>query len=192
MNLRALTSASLLLTLSLGASEATAAPTVMLETDPATFAFGGFSAHARLAPERSHLAVGVGAYAMTFPSVLAGMAPANHDEGWKVRLSLGVGAFGDYFFAEEPRGWFVGAQLAVQRYRYENEHVAGAEAGATNLLVMPRVGYLYRPFRAGFFVEPWLGVGATARLAGSAQVGDREYALFPVVPYAAVHVGWQL
>lgn len=162
-----------------------------IETDPSTFAFGGFAAHVRVSPARSHVALGVGAYAMDFPKVLVDSLPGNRGEDFGVRLRLGVGLFGDWFPREDLQGWFVGAQLAVQRYRYTNEAAPDATGSATNLLLMPRVGYLYQPFDAGFYLQPWVGLGLTTRVAGEARVGSHEYALFPLVPYAALHVGWR-
>jgi hypothetical protein len=38
---------------------------------------------------------------------------------------------------------------------------------------------------------PWAGVGFTTQLSGVRRVGAREYNLFPLIPFATVHVGWQ-
>jgi hypothetical protein len=174
-----------------GARSASARPTLMVETDPSTFVLGGFAAHVRAQPEASHLALGVGAYALDFPDLLVDLDGANRDQGWDVRLRLGVGLFADYYLAPAPRAWFFGVQLAAHDYRYRNDHAPGQEAHAVDAVVMPRVGYLWRPFAAGFYVMPWLGVGATAQLSGSRRVGAQTYDLFPVIPFATLHVGWQ-
>jgi hypothetical protein len=184
---------SLIVALAVGAGAwpAAARPAIMVETDPSTFALGGFAAHVRAQPEASHLAFGAGAYALDFPGLLVDLDGANRGQGWDVRLRLGVGLFGDYYLEPAPRAWFVGVQLAVHDYRYRNDGAPGLEARAVNGVVMPRVGYLWRPFAAGFYVMPWLGVGATAQLSGSRRVGAKEYDLFPVIPFATLHVGWQ-
>ncbi len=173
------------------ASTADAAPHLHLETDPATFAFSGFAAHARLSPERSHWSVGLGAYALDFPDLLVNANPNNADEDWEVRLSLGAGAFVDYYLHAEPRGWFFGAQLAIQRFHYERAGVPG-EADGSNLLLMPRTGYTWFPFDRGLYLMPWFGLGVTAPIGGSSSVGGEKYDVFPVIPYGALHVGWQL
>lgn len=170
-------------------AETARAPHLLVETDPSTFAFGGFAAHARLT--FGHAAVGLGAYAMNFPDVLVDNLPGNRGEDFGVRLQLGVGAFGDWFVRDDSKGLFVGAQAAVQRYRYTHDAVPDATGHGTNVLFMPRVGYLYQPFDAGFYLEPWMGLGLTARVAGDGRVGDRTYRVFPVIPYAALHVGWR-
>jgi hypothetical protein len=161
---------------------------VMIETDPSTFFFGGFAAHARVV--RGHFGVGAGVYALTFPGFLVDLNPNDRGAGWNVRLELGGALFGDYYFDANADGWFVGAELAVQEYRYTNDNVPGA-ARATNAVLMPRFGYQWRPFDAGFYVMPWAGLGVQAQIGGSRQVGDRSYDLSPIVPYAAVHVGWR-
>lgn len=168
---------------------ASARTRVLLETDPATFALGGFGAHARVVPGGGHLAVGGGAYALNFPGILVDMDSSNRGAGWNVRLTLGGAVFGDYSFRPGGEAWFVGVEAAVQEYRYTNGNVAG-EADATNLVLMPRFGYLWRPFDAGFFLMPWAGLGVQSRVAGSSQVGGRTYDLFPLIPYGAVHLGW--
>jgi hypothetical protein len=61
----------------------------------------------------------------------------------------------------------------------------------TTVVVMPRVGYLFRPFDAGFYVMPWLGLGATARIGGNVLVGGEKYDVFPLVAFATVHAGWR-
>lgn len=170
---------------------AEAAPPVTIETDPSTFVLRGFAAHARVQPEGSHFAFGVGVYALDYPSLLVDLNGANRGGGWNVRLTVGAGVFADYYFERAPRAWFVGVQLAMQRFRYTNDAAPAQDATATNATFMPRVGYLWRPFDAGFYLMPWAGVGGTAQIAGTRGIAGREYNLFPVVAFATVHIGWQ-
>jgi hypothetical protein len=182
-------------------AKAASAPTVMLETDLATFVFGGFAAHARVAPGRGHIVVGAGFYALDYPSFLVDLDSANRGAGWKVRLRLGGALFADYYFRPNAEGWFVGMELALQQFRYSNEEVPGESVTATNLVMMPRAGFQWQPFEAGFYLMPWLGLGYTTqisgerRLSGSSPGGSgpvvRTYDLSPFVPYAALHIGWK-
>jgi hypothetical protein len=174
----------------LPARSAAADTSVMVETDPTTFVFGGFAAHARVVPGQGHVAMGGGVYALNFPGFLVDMNPNDKGAGWNVRLQLGGALFGDYYFRPNGDGWFVGAEAALQQFHYTNDHAPG-DATATNLVLMPRGGYQWRPFDAGFYVMPWVGLGYQTQIAGSRQVGPRTYDLFPVIPYAAVHVGWR-
>jgi hypothetical protein len=174
------------------APRATAAksPRLFLETDPATFVFEGFAAHARLHVDGfDRWTLGVGAYALNLPSLLVELDPANRDEGWSSRITAAGSLFVDRFFRNDAEGAFVGVQLGLQRFRVTRKGSAG-EAGFTNLIAMPRVGYVWRPFDAGFYVMPWVGLGATARIEGDLDVGGESYHLLPVIAFATVHTGW--
>lgn len=173
-------------------TSATAEPQIFVETDPATFALRGFSAHLRVAPaSRPRWVVGVGAYALDLPPPMVELAPSNRDEGWDVRFEIGYGLFVDRFLRAPGEGPFAGFQVAMQHLRIRNERLAAEDARAANLLVMPRVGYLWRPFDgAGLYFNGWLGVGVTGVVAGDTMVGAERYRVLPVIPYAAVHVGW--
>jgi len=174
---------------STGHAEPTTA--VLVETDPATFVFHGFAGHLRLRPKAlPHWTFGVGAYALDLPSPLVDLDPANRGEGWHSRISLGVATFVDRYFRGDARGVFVGAQLGIQRYQITRDGVAGA-ANFTALLLMPRVGYTWQPFDAGFYVMPWLGVGTAPRIGGEVALQGQRYDVFPVVAFATLHVGWR-
>ncbi len=157
----------------------------LVETDPSTFVLGGFAAHVRIAPAATpRWLFGVGAYALDFPSFMVNLAPANRDEGWSVRLRLGYGVFVDRYLTDSTEGPFIGIQVAAH-------HLGASRSDERNRfvngLVMPRVGYTWRPFESGFYVLGWFGAGFTRTLAGSA--GD--YDVFPLLAFGAVHVGWR-
>ena len=172
------------------APPAPAPASLFLETDPAMFALGGFAGHVRVrAPAAPHWSFGAGAYALTLPGFMVDLDPANRGAGFTSRMTFAAGAFVDRYFREDGEGAFVGVQLGGQAFRVTRADAPG-EASFTNLLVMPRVGYTWRPFRAGFYVMPWLGVGGTARVAGDPVVGGRAYDVYPVVAFGTVHVGW--
>jgi hypothetical protein len=164
---------------------------LFVETDPAMFALGGFAAHVRFRlPAAPNWSFGAGAYALTLPSFMVDLDSADRGQGWTSRITFAAGAFVDRFFRDDGEGLFVGAQLSGQRFRLTRSDTSGQTA-FTNLLVMPRVGYFWRPFQAGFYVMPWLGVGGTARVEGDVVLGGRRYDVFPVVAFATVHVGWR-
>jgi hypothetical protein len=166
------------------------ATNLFLETDPAMFVLGGFAGHVRLrVPPLPHWSFGVGAYGLTLPGIMVDIDSADRGQGWTSRITFALGAFVDRFFRDDGEGAFLGAQIGSQTYRVTRSDAPG-DATFTNVLVMPRVGYLWHPFRAGFYVMPWLGVGATARLGNEPVVAGRKYDVFPVVAFATVHVGW--
>ena len=164
----------------------------MVEVDPATFALGGFSAHARLeAAPGSKWVVGAGIYGLDLPKAMVDLDSKNRDEGWKVRLTFGAGLFMDRFLSRADRGLFVGIQVASQRYRLRNPQISPGETQYTSLLVMPRIGYVWRPGNSHLYVMPWMGIGYTDKVSGSAQLADARYHLSHVAAFATVHVGWR-
>jgi hypothetical protein len=163
-----------------------ARPSVLVETDPATFAFSGYAAHVRFSPHGG-LTFGAGVYAMNMPKPIAELGSGN--EGFRLSLRNGIGLFVDHHFARRPHGWFVGLQLALQRWRVGRDET-DTTTDYTTALAMVRFGTLLHPFDNGFYVLPWIGVGASPRISGSTTVDDRRYSPLPVLAFGAVHVGW--
>jgi hypothetical protein len=163
-----------------------------VEIDPTTFAFKGFGFHVRMKPKNSdHLLLGVGVYAMDFPSLLVDLNDKNKNQGWNVRLNQGYGAFAEYHFKEVNRKWFVGVELAIQEYKIENDTKIGIEKYQT-FLGLGYVGYTIKPFKTnGFYLKPWAGVGYTSKIAGNNSIGNLEYDIAPILFFGALHLGYQ-
>lgn len=163
--------------------------TFSIETDPSTFAFGGFAAHIRIKPATSeHLVLGLGTYAMDMPDFFIGKS--NSSDGWNVRINSALSLFGEYYFKEANSKWFAGLQLGVQNYKNTNDNVAGQQTKYSNLLVMPSIGYTWRPFSFPLYIKPWLGIGYTTKVTGSTKLGAYDYAISPVVPFPTIHIGY--
>lgn len=167
--------------------------TVLVETDPATFALEGFASHVRVSPAFAPAwTLGAGIYGLKMPSLLVDMNEANRGEGWTQTLRTGYGLFADYHLSGAPNGAFLGLQLAIQRHEVTR---AGAQGRADHLagLAMARVGYLWSPWDdLGLYVMPWLGVGTTRKLAGDTLVDGERFDVAPLVTFATVHLGWRL
>lgn len=169
---------------------------VSAEIDPATFLLRGYSAHVRLAPRSwPRWTVGVGVYALDLPAAMVDLVPANRAEDWQVRLRLGYGLFVDRLLwrragGQPDEGVLAGVQIAAQHFRVRNDRLGPESAKMVNWLLMPRIGYLLRPFAARFYLLGWLGLGGTGRISGDARVGADSYQVFPVIAFAAVHLGW--
>jgi hypothetical protein len=162
-----------------------------LETDPSTFAFGGYAAHLRWQPSAdSHWQFGAGAYAMDFPDLFVDINPDNADEGWDVRLDSGIGLFGEYYLKPGGKGWLLGAQLAIQRYSVENSELSANETAFSNLLLMPYAGYRWYPTDSGLYLQPWAGLGVTGKISGSNDLGGDTYDVSPIIPFMTLHVGY--
>ena len=163
--------------------------TISVETDPSTFMFGGYALHLRIKPANSqHLVVGLGAYSMDMPDFLIGKE--NSDNGWNVRINSALGLFGEYYFSEANSKWFAGLQLGVQNYKNTNDNLTGLETKYANLLVMPSIGYTWKPFKFPLYIKPWLGVGYITTVSGSKTLGSYNYVVAPIVPFPTVHIGY--
>ena len=163
---------------------------ISIEIDPSTFAFNGYAFHLRVQPKNSdHLVLGVGTYAMDFPSVLVDMNSKNKDQGWDVRLNQGYGLFGEYHFTEVNKKWYVGGQLALQEYKIQKDFYDG-DAKYSNILLMGLGGYTLQPFDFGLYFKFWGGVGYTGQISGENFIGDAIYDISPILLFGALHIGY--
>lgn len=164
--------------------------TLSIETDPSTFMFNGYALHLRFKPANSeHFVIGLGTYAMDMPDFFIGQA--NSTDGWNVRINSAIGIFGEYYFSEANSKWFAGLQASLQNYKNTNDNVADAVAKYSNVLVMPSIGYNWKPFsKLGLYIKPWLGIGYTTKVSGSNEIGTYKYNISPVVPFPTVHIGY--
>lgn len=161
-----------------------------VEIDPATYVFNGFSAHIRYSPKGAErMVIGVGTYAMNFPAPLINMNSSNRDLGWNVRLSRGVGLFGEYYFKEANRGVYFGLQVATQQYRISLKESSTAQF--QNILVMPSIGTNIALFSSKFYLKPWIGLGYTSQINGSNVIENNEYDIAPLLPFATLHLGYK-
>jgi hypothetical protein len=162
-----------------------------IETDPSTFAFGGYAFHFRIKPANSkHLLIGAGTYAMDYPDFLIGMNPENKDKGWNVRIAGAYSAFGEYYFKEANNKWFVGLQAGIQNYKISNDSFPDTQSTYSNLLIMPSIGYTWHPFKFPLYLKPWMGIGYTTKVSGNNSVSGMEYNIAPLVPFVTLHLGY--
>lgn len=165
--------------------------TVSIETDPSTFAFKGYAAHVRIKLKNSnHFVWGAGTYALDLPSMMVNMNSENKDKGWNVRINSAYSLFGEYYFKEANKKWFVGLQTGVQNYKISNDNIHDKESNYSNLLIMPSIGYNWQPFKFPLYIKPWMGIGYTTKLSGSNKIDQSEYEISPLVPFLTVHVGY--
>ncbi len=165
--------------------------TFSIETDPSTFAFGGYAFHFRIKPKNcNHLLIGAGTYGMNMPDFLINMNADNKDKGWNVRINSAYSLFGEYYFKEANKLWFVGLQAGVQNYKNTIDNIPGKESKYSNLLVMPSVGYNWQPFSFPFYVKPWFGLGYTSKISGNNAIDQLTYTISPLTPFITVHIGY--
>lgn len=164
---------------------------ISLEVDPATFAFSGYSLHLRIQPANSkHFLLGAGIYAMQLPQLIVDLNPENKGKGWTSKIKLGYGLFGEYFFSEVNRGWFLGGQASLQKY--EIAHKASTDKQVfTNFLLMGYGGYVWAPFKTNrVYLKPWAGIGYTSKISGENQITEQTYNIAPITMFATLHIGY--
>ena len=167
--------------------------TFSIETDPSTFAFGGYAFHFRIKPKNSqHLLIGAGTYGMDMPSFLINMNADNEDKGWNVRIKSAYALFGEYYFKKANNKWFVGLQMGMQNYENTNDYVPDQVSNYSNLLIMPSIGYNWQPFSFPLYLKPWLGLGYTSKISGDNTIDDITYNISPLVPFVTLHVGYTI
>jgi hypothetical protein len=177
------------------ASSADAEPrtALLVETDPATFAFRGHSAHVRVAPRSLPGGVlGAGLYGQDLPQFVPNLHPKNADDAFAVSIREAYAIFADYHFAGRPTGLFVGTQVAVQRSQITSRGEQPArQAETVSVLVMPRIGYLWHPLAgSGVYLLPWVGAGPSLEVHRSKDK-LADYHALPVLAFGALHLGWK-
>lgn len=55
-----------------------------------------------------------------------------------------------------------------------------------------RAGYIWHPFKSGFYVNPWVGLNLRIDGDASVRVGDSTYSAPRLTPLASLKVGWEL
>lgn len=161
------------------------------ETDPSTFAFGGYAFHFRFKPGKSrHLVRGAGTYALDFPDFLVNMNPDNRNNDWNVRINSAYSLFGEYYFTEANRQWFLGLQTGIQNYKNSNNLIENKQSKYSNLLLMPSMGYNWQPFSFPFYLKPWAGLGYTSKISGNNSIDELTYIISPIIPFVTLHIGY--
>lgn len=164
-----------------------------IETDPSTFAFGGYAAHVRFKPANSkHFLLGLGTYALDFPKFMVNMNAENKNKGWDLRIKSAYSFFGEYYLGEAGEKWYLGLQAGVQNFRLKNESAAGNMEQYQNLILMPSVGYSWTPFKFPLYLKPWLGLGYTTKLSGNNILQGQTYDIAPLAPFFTLHVGYRI
>jgi hypothetical protein len=167
--------------------------TFSLETDPSTFALGGYAFHIRIKPKNSeHFVLGAGVYALDLPSLMVDLNKDNKEKGWNVRINNAYSLFGEYYFKEANNSWFVGVQTSIQNYKNTNNSILNKESKYSNLLIMPSLGYTWSPFKLPIYFKPWVGLGYTKTISGDNSIDNLNYAVSPLVPFVTLHIGYVL
>jgi hypothetical protein len=171
------------------------AAALSVETDPSTFAFNGYAAHARLqlaaSGEIGRWVLGAGSYGLKFPAAFRSLALRGAQDTTRLDLTHAYGLFIDrYVGADSDRGLFVGVQLARQFYRLTDHTVPGVRQDYAATIAMPRAGHLYRLPASRLYLEPWMGAEYASTTNVQLTAGSRSIEPRKWLPYAALHIGF--
>jgi hypothetical protein len=87
-------------------------------------------------------------------------------------------------------GWWSSLGLELYQRRIRDSE-SGAEADFDALELALRAGYIWHPFDAGFYLNPWVGLNVRLDGDASVAVGDRSYAAPRISPLASLKLGWE-
>ncbi len=108
------------------------------------------------------------------------------NEVWEFFVDVTVQPPGSRF----ERLWYgVGLEL------YERRILEDGTREATDYMSLElalRAGYIWHPFNAGFYINPWVGLNVRVDGDSSVRVGDSTFAAPRLTPLASLKVGWEL
>ena len=81
-----------------------------------------------------------------------------------------------------------GLELYARRIR---DASSGAEARFDALELALRAGYIWHPFDAGFYINPWVGLNVRLDGPSTVPVGELTYDAPRVSPLASLKLGWE-
>lgn len=159
------------------------------ELDPLTFANGGYGGQIGIRHPALHgVRLAIASFALHVPDLVAQIG----NDGFDLRVRPSGAIYALYYLRPAGHdGFAIGGSLRYLRLRYEHDDVAGARAEVTELSPEAIIGYQWHPFDNGFYLQPWLALGATVARQGDAIVGDKRYDALPLQPFFTVNVGWE-
>jgi hypothetical protein len=150
-----------------------------MEVDPTAYVLRGYSVHVGIGWK--HARLDLGSYGMDVPEAFHG------NEGWHASF-LGAGAKLQWFPFAAQRGAFIAVGGGVMRQRivlHETQEASRDTATAAGV----ELGWRF-PLPRGLYVTPWAGVSFSPG-ASDVMVSGRTFHNKQVLPFAAVHLGYQ-
>jgi len=157
-----------------------------VELNLAPFVFHGYSGFAGY--QYGHVQVGAGAYAFHLPAFIRDSGFRGAD-GLDVRSKLGLAAFGRYFLKPQGTGVYGALQLGWERFGFARNH---EESLAYETYVYPYVGYVWKPWHRGFYLNPSFGLAFSTTTSGTFAVDGQSYRFKGYVPLLFFQIGYVL
>lgn len=174
-----------------------------VEIDPLVFFLGGIGGHFGWTPKNNkHFTYGVGFVAgPEFPEAFNNMNSKNKGQGWNIKVNQGASIWIHYYFKQPNKGWFSGLQLITQEVKLTNDDYPGQSDLTNTLLLNLSAGYVFYPIKKiNLFLRPWAGIALQKTIKTSFEpdmvnpemvIGDKEYDLSGILPFATVHLGYR-
>lgn len=157
-------------------------PGLSFEIDPAPFFSGGYSVAAGYEFKRVRLSVN--AFSSDLPSFAV-------EENWSGKIKFGTAVRAQFYFNDERKGFYAGAQVGVLQMRYQ--YASDPPSDVTQVAFTPTAGYRWFPFqRSGFYIMPAVGVGITLHTTAEVVGGGTTYDQHKAAYIAALHLGFRL
>ena len=157
-----------------------------VEANLAPYIFHGYSGFAGYG--YGHLQVGGGIYSFKLPDFIRDSG-FNGADGLDVHSKLGLAVFGRYFLRDTNTGFYGAVQLGWERFGFTMDGADG-EALAYETYIDPYVGYVWKPWHRGFFVNPNVGVAFSTTTSGTFSLNGHDYSFKGYVPLAFFQIGY--
>jgi len=156
-----------------------------IESDAIGWASGGYHGSAWFGSEQVRVRIVKALFYAPSFTVPEGFERLRH-EAWEF--------FVDVAWRRSRPSRFAGpwSSLGLELYdRTIRDASSGTDARFDALELALRTGYIWHPFDAGFYVNPWVGLNVRLDGEASVLVGERTYAAPRVSPLASLKLGWQ-
>ncbi len=162
-------------------------PQLHVETDPLPLIQGGYGLQAGVRPAGTPWRIAVASFSLDVPDPAV---QVGGNDGFHLRVRPSAALYVLRYFPGR-NGWLVGGSLRYLRLRYTHDDAPGAHGDLGTISPEVIAGYHWHPTRAGFYIQPWVGVGVLAWTSADAVVAGRAYDGLPIQPFATVNLGWE-
>lgn len=159
------------------------------ELDPLPFVRAGYGVQVGYRPSGSGLRVSVASFALDVPDAAVELGG---NEGFHARVRPSAALYVFHYRPDARGGWALGGSLRYLRIRYTHDDEPDRRADVGELSPEIIAGYKWHPGAAGFYLQPWLGLGVTVWRRGDLDVGEHTVSPLPVQPFFTVNLGWEL
>ncbi len=162
-------------------------PQLHVEADPLPLIRGGYGLQVGVRPAGSPWRIAVASFALDVPDPAV---QVGGNDGFHLRVRPSAAIYVLRYFPGRD-GWLVGGALRYLRLRYTHDDAPGARGDLSTVSPELIAGYHWHPTRAGFYVQPWVGLAVLAWTSADAAVDGRAYDGLPIQPFATVNLGWE-